>query len=234
MADRSLLYSAFMLVMLGLFAPSCQLNSQRSSDTGITPPASFSESPSPLPSPLKVATDAILAGITAIATSPIEDCPTSSWETTIPSPDDTQKYVGRHFDTLHLPEGLDFREGVFADPYRYVVVDGPSGRIWWADRLMCRDSNGKAYFEVVAALIIPPPQEGFAFADYCTFNSHNVAPIAVGEYDRISPPVSLPLGREPTYGWHLNRITEAWRFDQSTLSYVPLSTAGLDCVTVAP
>jgi hypothetical protein len=68
--------------------------------------------------------------------------------------------------------------------YSLQAVTGPRGREVWLDRLIDRDSLGKARWEVRGILIPPPigPAEELAFLDCALDGKPNVSIIAIGRW----------------------------------------------------
>ncbi len=94
---------------------------------------------------------------TLLATSAHALCPPFSIDTALPVPDEPQRYIGLHFDTL--PDGLESKFGFvisgLGTDYVVSAVGRERSEMLWLERVVCRDDNGHPYKELRAVLILP-------------------------------------------------------------------------------
>ena len=161
-------------------------------------------------------------------------CHANNVESTIPEPNEPSRYIGLHFSSIHLPDGLTLLEATGGNEWGYLKIQASFALIWLVDRLECRDSQSRPYSRVHDALFLPPPQDGMTYPDFCSLNGEQILPIAYGSYNPEAPPVPVPWGIQPiNYGWPLESFTEAWQIDPITHRFAPLPLEALECVKMA-
>ena len=159
-------------------------------------------------------------------------CPPFSIDTALPVPDEPQRYIGLHFDTL--PAGLESPVGFLLDgpstDYLVSAVVRDRGEMLWLERVICRDNRGNAYNEIRAVLVLPALQDkeklitgtckvnGAATPEAATKPVFDLEIVAIGWFeDLYHPPVTI------SYAWRANPQTESFE----VLSPESVTCAGL-------
>ncbi len=192
---------------------------------GTTPGTKVVELVHPSPTPWRSPAPAPALSATSARTM----CPPFSIDIALPVPDEPQRYIGRHFDTL--PGGLESHVSfLISGPgtdYVISVVIRDRDRMFWLERVVCRDDNGYAYRELRAVLILPVLQEkeklitgtckvnGAATPGATTKPKFDPEVVAIGRFEDLhQPPVT---------------ISHAWRANPRTESFEVLSPESVTC-----
>jgi hypothetical protein len=159
---------------------------------------------------------------------PPDQCPPFDFNTDLPPLDNPQAFVGRHYDSLSLPAGLEFFSGnLLDDVHAWTRVLYSGRKVEWLERLICRDPEGRAYFTIVDAVILPTFAADQTEAGLCWLNSAPLhAVIAVGHVD-LSGPVGSFFNME---GWKFDRLDYGYQIDLEIEKFVPLPIQGLECI----
>ena len=150
-----------------------------------------------------------------IPAAKLENTECASPETTMPAPNLPESYIGKTFDTLQLPEGLEFIFGSLIKTSDFtlvqIAVSSRNMQILWLAEIKCK----KHYVHDV--LVLPALNSNeMLVTDYCRINGEEDAEIlAVGEYD----PGLIPL----------QTIDYAWRANRETKKFEELSSDGIEC-----
>jgi len=173
--------------------------------------------------------------LTASPTGPTitpASCPPFPFDTDLPHPDTPEQYIGRHYDSVNPPAGINgWSAGLLADDsYSWAHVSIQNREVYWVQKMVCRDSSGKAYWEIVDALVLPKldPNADEVSTDLC-FSRKKRIPfvIAYGAYDPAKP--SAPVIYN-FIGWPM-QVKNAWEIDEK---FVPLETENLTCLVQEP
>ena len=156
-------------------------------------------------------------------------CPEVRYDSELPHPDEPEGYDGLSFDTRNLPEELSFWKGavLFDDlddeiEFGLVLVvrieeDLP---MLWFEKLLCRDEDGKAHWQIIDALNLPPISEGQEFTMwYCRYGED-------GPFD----PEIVAIGFVQAGALEFFSIEFAWQLNRVTESIEPITTDGLVCL----
>lgn len=151
-----------------------------------------------------------------------------------PDPDIVEGYIGRHYDTLNLPEGLENIGGSMilqGNSLEYGMTElkwTENRRMWWLEKLVCR-SRTRAYFEIVDVIASPPLYEDETVTYVC-FPGDEKLPItaAVGTFDKNSPVVVI----NGDVGRVYDEIRFAMYLNIETKELIPVSTEGVVCLAL--
>lgn len=155
-------------------------------------------------------------------------CQAIPLEHTLPQPNLPANYIGKSFDSLHLPAELEFRMGVLIGeveaepPYGLtkVVVVSDQTHLLWFEELLCSGHADRALRRDVIrdVLVLPPLAENQAMVvRYCQLHGQEDPEIfAIGQYDRKTIP--------------LTTIDYAWRANRQTKKFEVLPVEGITCL----
>jgi len=155
--------------------------------------------------------------ISVVSNDTIE-CASKKVERNLPEPNVPENYVGKLFDSLHLPEGLESVSGMLIDSNPnsiyalvHVVVQSENIHQLWLTEIICR----KDYIHDVLTLPALKDNEELAFG--CNVNGAGISGgLAIGEYeDGVIP---------------LTKINYAWYPNLKTMKFETLSPDGLECL----
>jgi hypothetical protein len=162
-------------------------------------------------------------------------CPPNPFDHDLPDPNLPENYIGRHYDLRDLPQGLEHVGGsIIGDPYigpRF----GLSKMKWqldrsvlyWLERLVCRDSQGFPYMEIVDAIATPPLSDLLTEAGACFQDDNEVKTvIAFGVYDQEAPFETINGYLAKPYP----EIVFAFRVDYEAAKFVELEPDSLMCL----
>lgn len=159
------------------------------------------------------------------ATAP-QDCPAGSYDTSAPA--DPSLLPGRSYNLRNLPAGYELVDsGPLEDPSgaKWVEVRWEGRSLFWIQKVVCQDGQGRPYSQIVDALALPrlDPQAGEAHTRECYAGSRRLPyALAFGVFDPGAPPETLADGAR---GRPLN-VQSAWEIGEQ---FTPLDTAGLTC-----
>jgi hypothetical protein len=161
-------------------------------------------------------------------------CPPFEIDTKLPNPDTRTNYIGRHFDSLHLPKDLDFIFGAVLDDlpgYVWEMVQKSNGDyMYWIERINCHNSAGKAYFTIEDVLVVPRLKKGQDFASSCKIGEKEIPwIIAVGWYKEPATRTDAAYG----WQWQFYKVDYAWHIDPSVIRFVQIPAEDLVCVKYA-
>lgn len=157
---------------------------------------------------------------------------TIAYDRFLPSSDTPASFIGRHYDTQHLPAGLQLSgSGLLeSNEYSWTHLRWENRDLYFVSKMICRDKMGKAYYEVADALLLPPldTQAHEVVTDMCFQNDQGVPfAIAYGSYDPTQPAVTVASNFT---GARIN-VKQAW---QMTDRFVALDPAKLTCILQEP
>jgi hypothetical protein len=194
------------------------------SNTNVTPAISSSNieptssSPSVLPptnnpSPIKT--------IIPSPTKTHVSCPPFELDNEIPDPNTPENFIGRRFSRLKKPEDMKFLLGsVIRGPGEYSVhevISGQTLHMFWLEKLVCRNNQGKDFYEIVDVITLPPlAKNEMVVASYCSVG---------GQMD----PEIIGLGEYECGNLQLSTINKAWRINRQEGKFEPLSTENISC-----
>jgi hypothetical protein len=152
---------------------------------------------------------------TPILTTNFENAECSHPETTMPQPNVPESYIGKVFDPLRLPEGLDFIFGSLMEESEFtlvqIAVPSKSMQILWLAEIKCKN------YYVHDVLVLPAlnPYD-MLVTDYCRFH---------GEED----PELLAVGEFEFGMISLKTIDHVWRANRELKKFEELSADGIEC-----
>ncbi len=148
-------------------------------------------------------------------TDPNSGCPEIQYDQSVPSPDTVAGYIGRHYNPLLLPPELKaLGSGLLQDSSSsWVQLEWQGRNLFWIQKLVCRNSAGQAYWEVVDALALPPFQKHEAVADLC-YQGGQLAPyiIAYGPSPAKASGAAASTLDGGSKGWPV-QVTAAYQMD---------------------
>ncbi len=155
-------------------------------------------------------------------------CTSVTYDTSIPEPNASANYLGRHYDDRNLPQGMRWvASGMLAsDSYSWAHVQVQNQDVYWIEKLVCQDANGQPYWEIADALILPALNtQAHEVAVNLCFEGGQQIPyaIAYGTYDPSKPAEQVM----PNFtGWPL-QLNGAWQMKDK---FVPLTSQSLICM----
>jgi hypothetical protein len=189
--------------------------------------------PQPTSTPTPVSTNA----------SPKEtQLPCPQEDTLLPDPDFPLNYIGRSYDPFNLPEGLEWMGGsVIFNKYGEITEYSLTDVMWkqervlfWLEKAICHDNDGKSYDVIVDAIASPPIKidqpPWFAGKDRITgwcFQGDKELPhvIAIGTYDEDVP--AIAIGK--SWGQRMFKLSFAFLIDTAKMKFVELNPDTLEC-----
>jgi len=167
------------------------------------------------------------------ATNTPATCPPFELDTELPDPDLPENYIGRHFDHHNLPEGLETSGGSIVRDRDSQLELGISTFKWqeirelyWLEKLVCRDKDGHAYFEIVDAFATPP-LSGDETEPWVYFDDESEVYIVsgLGLYEK-----SVPVTIGDYRGWFFTDILFIYDIDFVSQKFIFLDPDGLVCL----
>jgi hypothetical protein len=182
-----------------------------------------------VPNETAVSTD--LAAAEATGTS-APACPPFTFDITVPSPDTPEQFIGKHYDSVNPPTGMKgWTAGLMQDDaYSWAHVNVLNRDMVWIQKLVCRDTRGVAFWEIVDALTLPrmDVQSHEVAVDQC-FKGEQQIPyvVAYGTYDPSKPVVPVI---KALVGWPV-QVKGAWELKEK---FIPLGLQDLTCMVQEP
>lgn len=148
-------------------------------------------------------------------TKQVEPTQCPSPETAMPEPGTPENYIGKVFDPLHLPNGLNRTFGNLIELSDFalaqVTVSSNGLKMIWLSEIKCRNDY------VHDVLVLP------------TLNSNQML---VTSYCRINgkeDPEILAIGEFETGTIPLKTIDQAWRANRQAAKFEEIATTGIEC-----
>jgi len=147
-----------------------------------------------------------------------------------------ENYIGRHYDTHKLPDGIGEIGGSLLrldNNMQYALTKlmwTDKRRMWWLEKLVCRDENGSAFFEIVDTIASPPLSDNDTASEYCYSVDNNESTsiiYAVGINDNTT--VDVINGN---VGYIFEEIKFAFRLDLNLKKFISIKTEGLTCLVL--
>lgn len=163
----------------------------------------------------------ILLGMVACSSNPVVQ---HSKKTGGPPEQPVQSYVGLKIPPM--PKGHETELGYLLGPedqgkYSVEVVNYGPDRIVWMGRLLYHDENGRAHWEIIAALPPRPLPAGYHFSRGNCLNHGNPQPKIVAILKMEDKKV-------------LTQIRQAWKADPQKERFEPLPLEGIQCINEGP
>jgi len=147
-----------------------------------------------------------------------KECASKKVERYLPEPNVPENYIGKTFDSLHLPDGLERVSGRLIDmnpnsiyALVHVTIQSKNTNLLWLTEKICR----KDYIHDVLTLPALKDNEELVFG--CDVIGLGISGgLAIGEYeDGVIP---------------LTKINYAWYPNLKTMKFEALSPVGLECL----
>jgi hypothetical protein len=113
--------------------------------------------------------------------------------------------------------------------YRLTLVEKTNGeRMYWLEKIVCRDSKQHDYFEITDALVLPRLNEGQALSHACKMgdNFFSSSIIAIGKLDDKSPIISA----NGVMATQFITVDSVWSIDPEIGKFVQVTPEKVVCV----
>jgi hypothetical protein len=135
---------------------------------------------------------------------------------------DAAKYTGLRYGPT-VPKGIKYVGGSLiseiGDKREYGVAEVHKGRtkLLWFERIKHFDDEGKPYWELMDAIVVPPHPKGQVLVySFCWMNNHPDKEIAaIVDYQADAE--------------YFTRVRKAWRANRQTEKFEVIPTKGIKC-----
>jgi hypothetical protein len=81
-------------------------------------------------------------------------CPPFSFDTTLPDPETPELFIGRHYDLVTPPPGVNNSSSGLLEnnSYSWARVNVKDREMYWIQKMVCYDTQGVAYWEIVETI----------------------------------------------------------------------------------
>lgn len=160
--------------------------------------------------------------LTQTPTETLIPCPPFNFEPSLPNPETPEAYIGRHYDTRSTP-GLKMNYGAAIGnqtdrgEYNLEEIETTRYKMFWFEKLVCRNQQGHAFFEISDVIVLPPikPNEIVVMLGCKQGGKYDEAIVAVGDFKE----------REVL----LSNLSHVWRANRSTGKLEVISPEGITC-----
>jgi hypothetical protein len=137
---------------------------------------------------------------------------------------DPTLFIGKHYNPAEYNAVFGGFSGEMLDDVHALEELSKDGRsVEFLERMVCRNSGGKAYFEVKDALILNLAK-GQSIARICWAGEQPVQPVlAIGHVD-LDQPEQVYQG---TSGWRYDRLDTVYRIDLERETFTPVPLEGV-------
>jgi hypothetical protein len=163
---------------------------------------------------------------------PAADCPPYAFDSIasdFTGITDPALYLGKHYNPGDYNAVFGGFSGEMLDDVHALEELSKDGRsVEFLERMVCRNSGGKAFFEVRDALILALAQDQ-SIARICWAGEEPIHPVlAIGHVDAAQPAQVY----QNTTGWRYDRLDSVYRIDLGRETFTPLSPEGVVCFEV--
>jgi len=235
MKKYAFFFAMIFLAMLGL---GCNLSASTAPSAQAPagqPTATLTQPAQDTALPVATATSTAIRGSTPGPTPTLvsaPNCPPYAFDSIaadFASTTDPLRFIGKHYN----PDDYNAVFGGFAgemldDVHALEQFSKEGLSLDFLERLVCRNSGGKAFFEVKDAVILMPGKDQ-SIARICWAGDQPVQPVlAIGHVDINQPKQTY----QATTGWRYDRMDTAYRIDleRETFNLLPLD--GIVCLEV--
>jgi hypothetical protein len=155
-------------------------------------------------------------------------CSPGTFDTTVPSPDTPEQFIGKHYDQGSPPNEIKWlaNGSLGTNDRSWAHVRVLDREMYLIQKIACRDANGLPYWEIADALTLPMMdiQAHEVAVDLCFNGSRRLANvIAYGSYDPSQPAAPVVSG---LVGWPV-QVKSAWEMKDR---FIPIGAQGLTCL----
>ena len=142
---------------------------------------------------------------------------------------DPTRFIGKHYNPTEYSTAFDGTAGeMLDDVHALEELFKATVRYEFLERLICRNSSGKAFFEVKDAVILNLAVNQ-SVARLCWAGGQPVQPVlAIGHVDLNQ---SQQVYRDTT-GWRYDRVDMVYRIDLERETFSPLPPEGVVCLEI--